>query len=463
METFDLIVIGAGPGGYPAAIRAAQLGAKTAIVEREATGGTCLNWGCIPTKTLLAGATLFGQIQRAGEFGITVKSAAVDYAAMVGRKDRVVEKLRQGVEGLLKSNSIKSFAGTASFESRNQLTVLGADGKAARLEAKNIIIATGSASVLPGFLPVHARVVDSRAFLDRTELPVSLIVLGGGVIGCELACLAAQLGVKVTMVELLPEILTMLDDDVRKEARTAMEAMGIRILCGHPLAGIKATDREVTGEVDGATLRAGLLLAAIGRRPVTAGLQLEKAGVRTGKAGYIEVDAFGQTAAAGIYAVGDVNGGPQLAHAATAQALVAVENALLKTRRAFDSLVPSCIFTTPEIGTAGLTEQQARDAQRAVRTGKFSFAALGKALAAGEPHGFVKWIADADTGRLLGAAAVGPHATELIAEAALAIRSELTVREVARTVHAHPTLSESWMEAAHAVHGECIHAPAKRR
>ena len=175
------------------------------------------------------------------------------------------------------------------------------------------------------------------------------------------------------------------------------------------------------------------------------------------------MDASGQTAAAGIYAVGDVNGGPQLAHAATAQALVAVENAVRKTRRAFDNLVPSCIFTTPEIGTVGITEKQARDAQRAVRTGKFSFAALGKALAAGEPHGFVKWIANADTDQLLGAAAVGPHATELIAEAALAIKAELTVRELARTVHAHPTLSESWMEAAHAVHGECIHVPAKRR
>ncbi len=464
MDSFDLIVIGAGPGGYPAAIRAAQLGARTAIVEREAIGGTCLNWGCIPTKSLIAGADLFAHLGRAAEYGIQAGETRADYPAMIARKDKIVARLRGGVKQLLKANGVQIFDGTGSFQARNRIAVRAADGTLTTLETKHTVIATGSTSVMPGFLPEHPRVVDSRAFLDRPSLPASMIVLGGGVIGCEFACMAAQLGVKVTVVELLPDILSMLDADVLRELRRHMQQkLGIRILAGAPLTSIVADDTGVSGKVGDESLRADLLLAALGRRPVTAGLEPAAAGVALTDKGMIVVDDFGCTTAASVYAIGDVNGGPQLAHAATAQGIAAVEHALGHARRAFDPLVPSCIFTAPEVGQVGLTEQQAQAAQRAVTVGRFPFAALGRALATGDSEGFVKLVADAQSDRLLGAAAVGPHATDLIAEATLAIKGEWTAAELGRVIHAHPTFAEAWMESAHALHGACIHAAPKRR
>jgi dihydrolipoamide dehydrogenase len=460
METFDLVVIGAGPGGYPAAIRGAQLGARVALVEKEALGGTCLNWGCIPTKTLLASAEVFTRLRHAAEFGLQADNVGADYAKMAGRKNEVVRRLRDGIGQLLKANGVRVFSGSASFRDRHHIAV----GPATTLETRATIVATGSVSAVPGFLPRHPRVLESRAFLDLTQLPQRLIVLGGGVIGCEFACLAAQLGVQVTVVELLEDILMTVDADVRKELRRHMEGpLGIRILTGKPLESIAADDRSVSGKAGEQALAADLLLVAVGRRPVTAELNLAAAGVSTGKAGFVGTDACGQTSAASVYAVGDVNGGIQLAHNATSQGVIAAENALRKTRRAFETVVPSCIFTSPEIGAVGLTEEQAAALGRTVKTGRFPFAALGKALAMGHAQGFVKWVADAATDQLLGCQAIGPHATDLLAEAAVAIRGELTARELGRTIHAHPTLAEALMEAAHAVHGECVHAPPKRR
>ena len=460
METFDIVVIGAGPGGYPAAIRAAQLGASVAIVEKEQLGGTCLNWGCIPTKALIAAADLFHRIQHAGAFGITVTGATADYAAMIANKNKIVSQLRGGIKQLLAANGVRTFAGVASFQDRNSIAI--SDGTV--LGAKKVILATGSTSAMPGFLPRHERVVESRGFLDLSKLPGSMLALGGGFIGCELAGMAAQLGVKVTMVELLEDILLPLDPDVRREVRGQMEkALGIRVLTGKALENIKADSKGVTGNFGEELLQADLLLSAVGRRPVTEGLHLENAGLKTSERGFIETDDCCRTKAAHIFAIGDVTGKMQLAHYATAQGLAAAENAVHPTSRAHDTLVPNVIFTSPEAGTVGLSEDDAQKQNRAVRTGKFRFAGLGKALAAGETVGFVKWIADAATDQLLGAAAVGPHATELIAEATAAIRSELTARELGRTIHAHPTFNEAWMEAAHAVHGEGIHAPPKRK
>ncbi|MDD5677531.1 MAG: dihydrolipoyl dehydrogenase [Kiritimatiellae bacterium] len=464
MEKYDLIVIGAGPGGYPAAIRAAQLGASVAIVEKEALGGTCLNWGCIPTKTLIASASLYWHMQHAQSLGVSVEKASFDYAAMIRHKNQVVEKLRAGVGQLLKANGIKVFEGTASFMTRNRLAVQRSGKESVVLEAARIIIATGSSAALPGFLPKAASVVESRAFLDLPRLPARLIVLGGGVIGCELACMAAQLGVQVTIVEILDDILVMLDADVRAEARRYMEShLKIRILTGKPLEQIKAGAQGVKGHVAGEEIEADLLLAAVGRRPVTEKLDLDKAGLKPNEKGYIEVNSACQTKAAGIYAIGDVNGGPQLAHAATAQGLLAAEHAVGPRRNVRAQIVPSCIFTAPEIAVVGISEQEAKQQNRAVKTGKFHFAALGKAIASGETTGFVKWIVDADTDQLLGAAAIGAHATELIATAVTAVQAELTAAEFAHTIQAHPTLSEAWMEAAHAVHAQCIHAPPRRR
>lgn len=460
METFDVLVIGAGPGGYPAAIRAAQLGASVAIVEKEQFGGTCLNWGCIPTKALIAAADTFDRIKHAGKLGISVQGAAVDYGAMVGHKNKVVSQLQGGIKQLLTANGVKQFAGTASFKDRNTIAI----GGAADIGAKKVIIATGSTSAMPGFLPKHPRVVESRGFLDLDKLPASMIVLGGGFIGCELACMAAMLGVKVTIVELLEDILLLLDADVRREVKAHMEKnLGIRVLTGKALEKISADAKGARGSFGGEVIEADLLLSAVGRKPVTEGLNLSAAGLAVNERGYIEADDHCRTKVSTVFAIGDVTGKVQLAHYATAQGIVAAENALSARPRKHDSLVPNVIFTAPEVGTVGLSEDDAKKQNRAIKTGKFRFAALGKALAAGETTGFVKWIADAATDQLLGAAAVGPHATELIACATTAIRSELTAKELGNTIHAHPTFSESWMEAAHALHGSAIHGPPKKR
>jgi dihydrolipoamide dehydrogenase len=275
--------------------------------------------------------------------------------------------------------------------------------------------------------------------------------------------MAAQLGVKVTIVELLEDILMMLDPDVRKELRHHMErTLGIRVLTGKALQNVEADNNAVRGTFGEETLSADLLLVSVGRRPVTRELNLAAAGLTVDKTGCIPVNAYGATSAATIYAIGDVNGVAQLAHAATSQGVIAAENIVTKRPRKFDKLVPACIFTSPEIGSAGLTEQQAMAGKIPVKTGKFAFTYLGKALAAGEPYGFVKWVADEKTGQLLGAQAIGLHATELISEAVTAIRMELTASELGRTIHCHPTLSETWMEAAHVLEGHCVHAPPAR-
>ena len=466
MAAFDIVVIGAGPGGYPAAIRAAQLGASVALVEKEEMGGTCLNWGCIPTKTLIASSELFARIKSAATMGLRVENASFDYAAMADRKDQVVAKLRNGIKQLLKANGVTVFQGSASFRSRNQIQVEspGPGAETVTLNAGKTIICTGAASAMPGFLPRHERIMESRAFLNLRALPASTLILGAGVIGCEFACMLAQLGVKVTMVELLEDIVAVVDADVRRELRRHMEkTLGIRILTGVTLENVTADDRGVRGRAGQENLEADLLLVSLGRKPVTSSLKLESAGLAPNDRGFLDVDAYGRTSVATIYAVGDVTGGPQLAHAATAQGLVAAENACGRYLHKNETLIPNCIFTTPEIGTVGLGEQEAQQQGRKIKTGKYLFAALGKALAIGEPIGFVKWVADAETNQLLGAHAVGPHATDIIAEAVVAIRAELTAADLAHTVHAHPTLAEAWMEAAHALVGEPIHSAPPRK
>jgi dihydrolipoamide dehydrogenase len=466
VAAFDIVVIGAGPGGYPAAIRAAQLGASVALVEKEELGGTCLNWGCIPTKTLIASSELFARIKSAGGMGLRVDNPSFDYAAMADRKDQVVQKLRNGVKQLLKANGVTVFQGSASFQSRNRIQVdpAGSSTEMVTLAAAKTIISTGAASAMPGFLPRHERVVESRGFLNLRALPAATLILGGGIIGCEFACMLAQLGVRVTMVELLEDIIAGFDADVRRELRRHMEkTLGIRILTGVTLEDITADNRSVRGRAGKESLEADLLLVALGRKPVTQSLRLENAGLVPNERGFLDVDAYGRTRVATIYAVGDVTGGPLLAHAATSQGLVAAENACGRYLHKNETVVPNCIFTTPEIGTVGLSEQEAQQQGRKIKTGKYLMGTLGKALAIGEPIGFVKWVADAETNQLLGAHAVGPHATDLIAEAAVAIRAELTAAELAYTIHAHPTLAEAWMEAAHALMGEPIHSAPPRK
>lgn len=462
METFDLAVIGGGPAGYPAAIRAAQLGASVALIEKDQLGGTCLNWGCIPTKALMTSAERLRAVQEASDLGIRVEGVHADYAAMSQRKNDVVGKLRQGVKTLLQGYGVKVIEGSARFSNRYHLDIT-APSAGIRIAARKVLVATGSRSLWPAAIPAARSVVDSQGFLALTSLPPRLVILGGGIIGCELAGLAAQLGVKVTVVEILEDILGGLDRDVRAVVRRHMEArLGIRILTGRPLERLEVGSTGVKGCCGDASIEGDLLVVAVGRRPVTEDLGLDKVGLSPSERGALRTDASGQTERAGIYAAGDVvEGSPLLAHAATAQGLAAAENAVLGKEWPAERLIPSCIFTRPEVGCVGWTEERARLESRPVRVGKFPFAALGRALAMAEIEGFVKWIADAETDQLLGAAAVGAHATELIAEATLAIRGEWTAAEVARTVHCHPTLSEAWMEAAHAVHGRCVHAPRR--
>jgi dihydrolipoamide dehydrogenase len=435
-------------------------------VEKEELGGACLNWGCIPTKTLMSSSDLFARMNSAHEMGLRVEGISYDYAAMTSRMEQVVGKLRKGLQGLMDSNGIRVFKGTASFLNRNRI-VVAAEGESGApplvIGAERTMIATGAESVMPSFLPRHDRVLDSRSFLARKTLPPGILVLGGGIIGCELACMLAQLKVRVTVVEMLEDILWTFDAELRRELRRHMErTLGIRILTGVTLEEVSADDRRVTGRAGREWLEGDWLLSTVGRKPMTQNLKLENAGLATTEEGFIAVDEYGRTEAATVYAVGDVTGGTQLAHAATSQGLVAAENACSRRFRKNERYIPNCIFTSPEIASVGLSEEDARQRGTAVKTGKFNLAALGKALTLGEPRGFVKWVADAETGQLLGAHAVGPHATELIAEATVALRAELTFEEMCATIHAHPTLAEAWLEAAHTLAGRPIHRYSPR-
>ncbi|AKJ64681.1 dihydrolipoyl dehydrogenase [Kiritimatiella glycovorans] len=461
---YDIIVIGAGPGGYPAAIRAAQRGAKTAIVEKEWLGGTCLNCGCIPAKTLIAGSHRYHDVETADKLGVKVSGVEIDYAALVAHKDKTIKTLTGGIGSLLKANGVDLYEGTGSFETANKIRVDLNGGGEEHLTGEKVIIATGSNSIMPGFLPESDRVVDSRAFMERTELPESLIVLGGGYIGCELACMAARLGVKVTIVELLEDILTTIDKDLRKVViRHMKKELGIEILTGAPLAEVTADKNGVRGKAGEREVGADMLLASVGRHPVTEGLKLEAIGIAPDEKGFIPVDEFSRTTARGVYAIGDVSNPIQLAHAATDQALAAVDHALGDPESRRERCIPYAMFTNPEVSGVGLTESEAKEKGYEVRTGTFQFRSLGRALAGHESEGFGKLVADAATDQLLGAQCVGSRATDLIGEAATAVRNELTAKAFGRTVHAHPTFAEVWMEAAHDAHGECIHAPPKKR
>lgn len=465
MGKFDVAVIGAGPGGYPAAIRASQLGAKVALVEKEELGGACLNWGCIPSKTLIAAARLLADLKRAKQLGLEFESPSIDYPRLQQHKNKTVKQLRSGVEQLLTANRVSVIRGAACFEHRNQLAVETGEGSPPRpLTAEKIIIATGADSQTSSGFPCHDRILDSRSFLDLPEFPSSVMVAGGGIVGCEFACLLAHLGVHVTLVEGCDEILLELDDDVRRELRRSLEkSLGIRVMTGMMIEDVvpQAEGVEVQGGEE--SLSAELLIDATSRRPLSKALQLERVLLEPDATGHIPVDEFGQTRVASIYAIGDVTGGPQLAHTATAQGLAVAENACLRSRRPASSCVPCCIFTDPEIGTVGLSENEAKRQAREVRIGKFRFGALGRAVSSGKGSGFAKWIADPGTNQLLGAAVIGPDATELIAEAALAVEAELTADELVHTIHAHPTLAEAWFESAGCLISRPLHVAPRRR
>lgn len=458
---YDVVVIGGGPGGYVSAIRAAQRGAKAALVEKEFLGGTCLNYGCIPTKCLIASADVLHTLEHAATFGIRASGDfEPDWGAMLERKDGIVGTLRKGVAGLLASNGVTVYPGRGRFVGRHEVEIEGEGGREV-VEGSTVIIASGSDSVMPSFVPEAANILYSRAALSHPVLPESMIVLGGGVIGSEFACMYARLGVAVTLVEMLPEILPMVDRDVARVVRNSMKKLGIEVLCGTPMDKISSDGTTVTGMVGDRELSARQMLVCVGRRPFTDGLNLAAAGLQPDDRGLLHVDEYCRTKVPGIYAIGDIAGTIQYAHRASAMGIVAANNATGLKDTHNDGLIPGCIFTAPEIGTIGMGEDEAATQQMDVKIGKFPFMALGKAMIHGETDGFSKIIADSKTDQVLGVQIVGPHATDLIAEIATGMNLEITAAELGRAIHAHPTLSEASMEAAHALHGECIHLPKR--
>lgn len=454
---YDIAVIGGGPGGYVAAIRAAQLGARVLLAEKDKLGGVCLNRGCIPTKTLLKSAEKWRGLQNLAAFGLRADNIGFDFAAVMARKDGVVEQLQGGVVQLVTGNGIDTVYGPASLAGPGRVMVGNEE-----YEAKKIILATGSAAAP---LPVPGAdlpgVVTSDELLALTAVPRSMVVVGAGAVGVEFASIFQTFGSQVTVVEMLPAILSNIDSDLVKRMGLLLRKQGIKTLTGSRVTGIRPGPAGLTVSVAGADgkeqeLDAELVLAAAGRLPVVGGLGLEEAGVAHSRKG-VEVNERMETNVAGIYAVGDITGRYMWAHAASAEGIVAAESALGGDSVMDYRAVPGCIFTEPEIATVGLTEQEATAAGYTVEVGRFNFAANGKAVTAGETDGLVKVVADAADGKLLGLHILGPHASDLVMEGAIAIKHGLTAEDIGQVIHPHPTLAETVLESVHAVGGRAIH------
>jgi dihydrolipoamide dehydrogenase len=456
----DIAIIGAGPGGYVAALRGAQLGAKVVVVEKDRVGGVCLNWGCIPTKTLLRTAEVLKLAREAADYGVIVADARLDWTAAQKRKDGVVRRLTGGVKLLLEKAGVRLLAGTARFVSPCALEVVG-QGGVERVEARDYIIATGSR---PASLPIpgleSSAVLTSDAALSLESLPESMLIIGAGPIGVEFATLFQACGVQVTLVEVLPRVLPTLDADLGAEVERALKKARVTVhtaskvtkvepRAGRHLVTIQRGSQEIAVEVD-------RVLLAVGRRPNVEELGLAAVGAEAEKAG-IKVDGRMRTSAPHIYAVGDVTGGILLAHVAMHEGIVAVENALDRERMMNYNAVPSCVFTWPEVATVGLTEEGARQKGYEVQVGRFPFRANGKALAQGEHDGLVKVVAESKYGQVLGVHIAGPHASDLIQEGTLAVTLESTLDELEVTIHPHPTLSEALAEAGLAARGRALH------
>jgi len=445
----ELVVIGGGPGGYVAALKAAQLGAKVALVEKENLGGTCLNWGCIPTKVLTKTAELLHHIKQADSMGITVSAPELNLKAVQTRKEEVIETLKGGVGELLAARGVEYIEGEASLEKKGQVKITTAEGKTLIKETGKIIIATGSSPMeLPGMECDGKLILDSRDALEIDTVPKSVLIVGGGVIGLEFAGIYAAFGAKVTLVEMLPDLLPFIDTDVVTALNQELSAMNITIHTSTKVSKLEKAKSKVkvyleTPEGD-QQLEAAKVLIAAGRRANT------EIGEKLGlvKDGVIAVNEQLETKIKGIYAIGDAIGGYQLAHAAYAEAHVAAENAMGAAKSVSYKAVPQAIFTYPEVSGVGLTEQEARKKHETVKIGLYPFAANGKAMAANETKGFVKLIATEPHDEIVGAFMIGPTATELIHEITLAINLEATLEEIAETIHAHPTLSEVTYEAA---------------
>lgn len=462
MQKFDVIVLGGGPGGYVAAIRAAQLHAKVALVESLEMGGTCLNRGCIPSKTLLANAQLAHKIREAKNYGIEVSEPKINFAHMIERKDQVVSKIRKSLTGLIESNQIVIFKGFGKFTDPHTIKVMGEDN--IELQGKKIIIATGSEPRdIPSFPFDHEKILSSTSALALKKLPKSLAIIGGGYIGCEFASCFVDYGVEVHILEAMPSIIPLQGPDLSKSLTSIFEKKGIHIHTEVFVEGIDKTKEGVAVKLkDKPPVYAELALVAVGRSLNTHNIGLEKAGVFVEK-GAIVVNERMQTSVPDIYAIGDVTGKWMLAHVASHQGITAANNAMGVPHKMHYNAVPAVVFTNPEIATVGLLPHEAKEKGYDFKLSKYPFMALGKSQAALETEGFVQIVSENKTGRILGGQVIGHEASALIAQLTLAIRCELTIEDLADTIHAHPTVAEAWLEAALIANDTPIHFPPKRK
>lgn len=459
---FDLIVIGSGPGGYVAAIRASQLGMKVAVVEKENLGGICLNWGCIPTKALLKSAQVFEYASHAADYGVLAADVKPDFEKMIARSRGVADAMSKGIQFLFKKNNITVINGFGKLKDNHTVTVTASDGTQADYTAKHIILATGARSrELPNLKQDGVKVIGYRQALTLPKQPASMVVVGSGAIGSEFAYFYNAIGTKVTLVEYMPNIVPLEDEEVSKTLERAFKKAGITVKTE---ASVEAVD--TSGELCKVTIQtkkgtevveAEVVLSAVGITPNLEGIGIEELGIALDK-GKVKVDEFYRTNVEGIYAIGDIVPGPALAHVASAEGIVCVEKiAGLNPHPINYSNIPGCTYTTPEVSSVGMSEKAARDAGYEIKVGKFPFTASGKATAAGNRDGFVKLIFDAKYGELLGAHMVGGNVTEMIAEMVVARNLETTGHELIKSIHPHPTMSEAIMEAAAAAYGEAIH------
>jgi dihydrolipoyl dehydrogenase len=460
-QSFDVVVVGGGPGGYTAAIRAAQLGQKTAIVERDKLGGICLNWGCIPTKALLRNAEIIHILNNAEEWGITIQGMKVDFPKIIKRSRGIADRISKGVEFLMKKNKIEYFPGYATIKKNGKIEIATQGKSGATVNARHVIIATGArARSVPGVTIDRKRVITSTEAMTLSSVPGSLVIIGAGAIGMEFAYFYNALGTRVTVVEMMPRILPIEDAELTKELERSFRKRGVEILTGTKVESVKPVDKSVAVTVsseDGKKeLKGDLALMAVGVQGNVEGFGLEELNVHVEK-GHIRVDTDYRTNVPGIYAIGDVIGAPWLAHVASAEGIHCVEAIAGMKPEPIDYLaIPGCTYCQPQIASVGLTEEKAKAAGHDVKIGKFPFRPLGKAIAMGETEGMVKLIFDARYGELLGAHIMGAEATEMIAELVVAKKLETTGKALFHTIHAHPTMSEAIMEAAAAAYGEAI-------
>ncbi len=459
---YDIIVIGSGPGGYVAAIRAAQLGFKVGVVERAELGGICLNWGCIPTKALLKSAAVFQYIQHAQDFGIVATGATADFPAIIKRSRNTADQMSKGIQFLFKKNKIETIAGTGVVKPGKSVEVTDAEGKVTTYTAEHVIIATGARSKeLPSLKQDGKKIIGYREAMSITEQPKSMVVVGSGAIGAEFAYFYHSIGTKVTLIEVLPNIVPLEDEEVSKTLERSFKKAGMKVMTGTMVESVdtlgatcKVTVKTKKGQE---VIEADIVLSAVGVATNIEGIGLEETGIVTEK-NKVVVDEYYRTNVPGYYAIGDIIKGPALAHVASHEGIICAEKIAGKEVEPLDyNNIPSCTYTHPEIASVGLSEQAAKEAGFEIIVGKFPFTASGKATAAGARDGFIKVIFDAKYGEWLGAHMIGDNVTEMIAEVVVARKLETTGKEIIEAVHPHPTMSEALMEAVAQAYGECVH------